>query len=104
MAQSETFADRFTTGMDGIEHFSSGSWLAECRQCPSDVDYEDGVCYDAEPYFSWARCEICGTTLGGDREDCHGVYDGGLIHLHVCSDCVYFAAYGNLPDASEKTV
>ena len=55
----------------------------------------------SEPYFSHLPCDCCGSTLGGDREDCSGfnpetreVQDG----YSVCRDCVYYAAYGELDD------
>lgn len=92
----------FETGMTGLSHFSSGSFIQSCTECPVNehVHYEDGISYEAEPYFSWSRCEICDTTLGGDREDCHAIMEGDvLIHLRVCTDCVYYAEYGRLPDA-----
>ena len=34
-------------------------------ECSSDTG--DCTCY--EPYFSWAPCDICNSTLGGDRHD-----------------------------------
>jgi len=55
----------------------------------------------SEAYFSPSPCDCCGSTLGGDREDCSGfnpdtreVQDG----YSVCRDCVYYAAYGELGD------
>lgn len=54
-----------------------------------------------EPYFSASQCDCCGSTLGGDRYNCDGfnpetkeVQDG----YEVCTDCVYYAAYGELDD------
>lgn len=34
----------------------------ECARCSP----EDGA--SCEPWFSWRRCDGCGSTLGGDRE------------------------------------
>lgn len=62
---------------------------------------------DGEPYFSWRRCDCCGSHLGGDRYDCSGynptteeVQDG----YSVCSDCVYYAAYGRLDDETMSSI
>lgn len=36
-----------------------GALASECEACA------DGFC---EPWFSWHRCDGCGSTFGGDRE------------------------------------
>lgn len=94
------FETRFKEGMEDISHFSSGSAIRSCRQCvQSEYDAEAFQGEDTrqiEPYFSWSPCEICGSTLGGDREACHGIYNGSMIHIVACADCVYFAEYGTL--------
>lgn len=87
------YQTRFAQGMDGLTHFSSGSWLAECVCCGSESQA-------SEPYFSWHRCELCDSTLGGNRTDAHAIYDGAIVHLRVCDDCVYYAEYGRLDDAT----
>jgi ribosome-binding protein aMBF1 (putative translation factor) len=89
-----------------LQHFSSGSWLEECDECPhyGDEEYENGVSYQAEPYFSWSRCELCGSTVGGTREDAHAYYEGQLVHLRICSDCVYYAEYGHLDDQTMSDI
>lgn len=98
-----TFIDRFNAGMDGLEHISTGSYMEQCTECPLPCDgfpaYEDGVSYQAEPYFSWSACELCDSGLGGNREDAHAIYDGSLIHLRICTDCVAYLANGELPEA-----
>lgn len=97
----EQYADyekRFGEVMADYDGFSSGSWMQVCSECPSDADYDDGICYEAESYFSWHRCDICDSSLGGSRSDSHAFYNGALIHLRVCSDCVYYAEYGQLDD------
>lgn len=54
-----------------------------------------------EPGFSWSECDACGSTLGGDRHPAHGRdKDNAILHLSVCSDCVYFLNYGQLDDMS----
>lgn len=56
---------------------------------------------DADSYFSWHRCESCGSTLGGDRHevswfsmDDHAVTGSGS----VCTDCAHYIANGEAPD------
>ncbi len=55
---------------------------------------------DAESSFSWRQCECCGSTLGGDRYECTGYHStsGDVFEYEVCSDCVYYAEYGQLDD------
>lgn len=53
-----------------------------------------------ERFFSWRPCEVCHSRLGGDRYDCTGYNptDGSIEAFEACTDCVYYAAYGQLPD------
>jgi len=83
----------------GLSFLSTGACkcCAECGlgESPSDhaIELAD------EPSFSWHACDACGSTLGGDRHPAHGRTDGGkLLHLSVCSDCLYFLNYGKLDD------
>lgn len=100
-----TWLDDFNAKTEGISHISTGSQLRDCRQCmASDFDIErleresdDGETLPTEPYFSWSPCDTCGSTLGGNREDSHGIYDGALIHLACCTDCVVYIANSELP-------
>jgi hypothetical protein len=64
----------------------------------STVSDDDG---NTEPSFSWNPCHCCQRRFGGDRYDCNGynptteeVQDG----YRVCTDCVYYAEYGQLDD------
>lgn len=56
----------------------------------------------SEPYFSWQRCDCCGSSLGGDRYDCDGwnATTEEIEEHSVCPDCVYYAEYGRLDDAT----
>ena len=89
-----------TENLEGI-HFSSGSLMEECRECTYShpgAEYEDGICYEVEPSFSYWPCSICGSTDGGNRTPTHGYDIDRLMHLFGCDDCVYFAEYGRLND------
>lgn len=54
-----------------------------------------------ETFFSWRPCQCCGTTLGGDREECNG-YNPTTQEVQeydcVCTDCIYYSEYGQLDD------
>ena|SRR6185503_13253987 len=57
--------------------------------------------YCNEPYFSWQPCDVCGSTLGGDRVDMSG-YNPTTNEIQegysVCVDCQYYVEYGQLDD------
>ncbi len=61
---------------------------------------DNGTC---EPYLSWRPCVCCGRSQGGDRYDCDG-FNGRTREVEeyegVCSDCVYYAEYGQLDDTT----
>lgn len=53
-----------------------------------------------ESYFSWRSCDCCGTHLGGDRIDADGYNPTTkeVQEYRICTDCEYFAEYGQLDD------
>jgi hypothetical protein len=60
-----------------------------------------------EPHFSWSHCDTCGSALGGDRHDGHGILESGeskgeMVHLSMCVDCLLYFANGDLPDQWES--
>lgn len=107
---------------DAINHYCDDMHVAvgaaaccdECRQAydiDSDLtdDEAQEILYDAaEASFSWSQCDSCGSTLGGDRHEAHGLIDGddgcGLIILHmsICSDCMIYHANGEEPETWES--
>ena len=55
---------------------------------------------DSEPYFSSSRCECCNRPLAGERQDADG-YNPTTKEIQIyraCSDCLYYAEYGQLDD------
>ena len=52
-----------------------------------------------EKFFSSSRCPCCGG-FPGDREKANGYNPktGEIQEYEVCPDCLYYAAYGILPD------
>ena len=63
----------------------------------SQIQDNEGYC---EPHFSSISCECCSSPLGGNRYDCNGYNPktGGIQEYTVCTDCVYYAEYGQLDD------
>lgn len=85
----------YTAYVDEFWDFMGREGLANLSTLPT----ADGD--SSEPYFSWRPCECCGRPEGGDRYDCNGYIPvmgeiGGPYS--VCTDCVYFAEYGQLDD------
>ncbi len=85
----------------------------ECRDAYGIPDYaDDDMAQERmldEGSFSWSQCDSCGSTLGGDRYDAHGiavsstgfVADYEPLHLSICSDCLFFHANGDEPETWE---
>lgn len=55
---------------------------------------------EGEPYFSHSTCNCCKSNLAGDRYDATGYHpeSGEVYNYDICSDCVYYAEYGQLDD------
>ena len=63
----------------------------------SQITDDDGDC---EPSFSSINCDCCNRSLGGDRYECNA-YNPDTKEIQeysVCTDCVYYAEYGQLDD------
>ena len=74
------------------------------KKAVADFFHKEGIdCLssdDGEPCFDHSPCECCGRSLSGNRETCSG-YNPKTQEIYtykVCSDCVYFATYGELDD------
>jgi hypothetical protein len=107
--QQAAFLAAYEAGTEGMEFFSTGL-CPGCAQCASnysmDAD-EFAAAWDAgkiegETHFSWQPCEVCGSTLGGDREPGHyRDRNDKICHLDgVCVDCIVYTANGDLPPDS----
>lgn len=101
--------------LEGLTHASSGACQGcadcldppECAECGHEYGPEEDwpeSWYDSanEPHFSWSACELCGSSLGGDRYPAHA-YDTRegrdlIVHFDVCVDCMYYLEYGCLDD------
>jgi len=113
-----TFEESVEYQLEGIEAVSSGGILADCdgcetaliAECTQCCDPDAKVCYcHDEGHFSWQSCDSCGSNLGGDRHDGHGLIPkpgpwvnpligAELIHLSMCTDCLCYHANGDVPE------
>lgn len=70
----------------------------------STVADENG---SSESHFSWLPCDCCGRKEGGERENCNGYNPSNQIvkgDYSICLDCVYYAEYGRLDDATMREI
>ena len=97
---------------EGIENLSSGH--IRCPDCQEDFS-DDGPCPDCgksvedfpdEPFFSWRPCECCGRPLDGDRYHATGYNrtEDAIQEYDVCTDCIYYAEYGQLDDTTMEEI
>lgn len=93
---SFTEAVRKNTG--DLEAFSVGA-CPGCSTCglAEDSDEHDRAAAE-EPCFSWAPCDSCGSTFGGNRHPAHCLWGGEVDHLDVCEDCLHYHANGDEPE------
>jgi hypothetical protein len=97
-------ADQTQQFLDAIKHYCDGYTVAVgCRgeQCEhADGDPE----HSCESFFSWQRCDSCGSTLGGDRTPASFIPfdfkagDDTIIDGDICIDCALFWANGDVPE------
>jgi hypothetical protein len=82
-----TFTKAVDRELSGMTNESSGI-CPGCDDCP---DTEEG-------FFSWSACEVCGSTLGGNRYPVHARdSDGNIVHFDACEDCYTYIATGEDP-------
>ena len=85
------------TYCEGLEVVSVGCLGVKCEHAEGDPNHA------CEAGFSWSQCDSCGSTLGGDRLEAHGLYrphDGAdleSIKMEICVDCVMYHANGETP-------
>ena len=52
--------------------------------------YTDFIYKENEHYFSSSSCDLCQSSLGGDRYDYIALdADKEIVELSICVDCVY---------------
>lgn len=85
-------------------------FVREYKQRTKGYQIHTAVDSDDEGAFSWHSCDTCGSDLGGNRTECiltnPGVDKRGRRRrskrVMSCDDCIYYAAYGRLPDGYPK--
>lgn len=99
-AEYASYQTRVASGNAGLEHLSTGacSGCGECGLSDCPTESERGLA--EESHFSGRACDLCGCELGGDRYPAHAFVNNVLVHLDVCSYCLYFVNYGQLDDAT----
>jgi len=86
------FTEAVERGLKGFTHESVGT-IPDCGECSEG---EDGG------FFSWSACDVCDSSLGGDRHAAHACdEDGNVIHLDICVDCLVYIANGEEPEIWE---
>lgn len=102
-AEYAEYEAAYARGLDGFNDASSGGCVG-CQECCEEYGYDhdtEELLVTPEPYFSKSACDLCGSTLGGNREPAHALNaDNEIVHLDVCVDCVYYSEYGRLDDTT----
>lgn len=99
-----SYIARVSRALDGLVYISTGASRG-CSECGLDEDAPDEALEMAdEAGLSWEDCDCCGSPLGGNRHPAHGMDQetGELVHLYVCTDCVFYIAYGDVPDEEDE--
>ncbi len=107
----EEYQETVARYMKGLEAVSTGP-CPGCEECglgeePTDHEYDCA----GEAGFSWSPCEICGSSLGGNRSPWHALIPatnqpgcvhehGKMVHGTCCEDCTYYLNYGQLDDTT----
>lgn len=90
-----TMAD-YRRYQEAVDRFLRDNRVESGLYAPSKESAEYG---DPQPYFSWSPCGCCERGLGGDREDYEFVRTNDRVfEAAICTDCVYYLAYGQLDD------
>lgn len=95
--------------LKGLSAVSTGA-CPDCADCANNRGMDLGMYnnaheagdINAEGSFSWRACEVCGSTLGGERHEWHAVdKNGDVIHGDdACTDCVLYLANGEEPEGN----
>jgi hypothetical protein len=108
MSAGQRFIAAVAEGVKRLGDTPSSGHCPHCKTCAEDLGFKSVKAYDAayeagrvvdEPHFSWRPCQVCGTTLGGDRECFHYLRDGKVEHgERMCTDCMLYLANGDVPE------
>ena len=77
-----------------------------CCEHSARVAYDSGYFYE-DDNFSWDSCDLCGSSLGGNRYPAHFFVDDNpqkeIVHIEVCCDCYFYLASGDEPEDWSKS-
>jgi hypothetical protein len=85
--------DHYTQGFSPL----SPGHCTGCEECGEDPDVQSDE-------FSREDCEACGSRLAGEQHYAHATAlgpaqnEGEFLHFSICTDCLYFVAYGDEPE------
>ena len=79
-----------------VDRELSGMTNESAGICPGCPEEDEG-------FFSWSACEVCGSTLGGNRYPAHALdANGEIVHFDACVDCYTYIATGDEPETWEE--
>jgi hypothetical protein len=98
---------------EGLTHLVPGN-PEVCEACGGEWDQDHEFCIrcgessesQGGPWFSKLPCDCCGTTIQGYRELANGfnASDTAVKRYTICTDCAYYAEYGQLDDQTMQEV
>ena len=105
------YLDALAENTDGLSHISPGS-ASSCHICQNKYDLaEADPAWEEqsdEGGFAKTPCDLCGSSLAGDRFNFHGFAtqlweqgDREPIHFLGCFDCLCYFANGTTPEGWE---
>lgn len=94
------YTERVARNLEEITGISTGG-CPGCATCEAvrtpEMSEEEFLDLATEPSYSWSSCDWCHSPLGGDRHPAHGILDGEILHFEICTDCLFYDAYGTEP-------
>lgn len=98
------FKEKYNNGVKGLNYLSVGlnykcgvcQDIFELSESEMKVKLFNGTLFD-EPEFSKESCDICNSSLAGNRYIAHGKDSrNNIIHLEICEDCVMYMETGEV--------
>jgi hypothetical protein len=94
----QEYEEAVKQGLAGLEFVSTGA-CPGCDECELGEECTDRERELAdEPHFSWRSCDVCNSSLGGDRHAAHGQLNGELVKV---ADLIAAAKLGRPLKSSE---
>lgn len=102
-SEADDAKDVYGTNRRPLKHIDNAHDYAEYQARFSDFMESEGIqnlSSGEELGFSWRPCEVCHRSLGGERYQASGYNPTTreVQEYQICSDCMYYAEYGQLDD------